>query len=129
MEEVKEKKMPRGKPWQPGQSGNPAGRPPKELCLTSILKEKLLEIPEEVDGKPNTEGKSRGELIVDKAVELATRGDERHLREVWDRIEGKVPQAIGLGGLEDRTRELLEGLAANRRGNVVGTNIEEEGIY
>ena len=27
-------------PWQPGQSGNPAGRPKKENCLTSILKER-----------------------------------------------------------------------------------------
>ena len=31
----------RGRPWKPGESGNPRGRPPKQESLTSLLKEEL----------------------------------------------------------------------------------------
>lgn len=42
--------MPRGRPFQPGQSGNPKGRPPKERALTNLL-EKNGNKTFEVDGK------------------------------------------------------------------------------
>ena len=61
--------MPRGRPFPPGQSGNPKGRPPKTRALTEILQRagsKTLE----VDGK-RVSGKR---LIARMVWELAATG-------------------------------------------------------
>jgi len=65
--------------WKPGQSGNPAGRPkskPFKDALAAIIKEVGLE------------GAARA--LVAKANE----GDIPALRELADRMDGKVAQAI-----------------------------------
>ena len=69
--------------WKPGQSGNPAGRPPKNISITSLVKAKLL--------LPANNGKTYGELVADSLVELATTGkDMVAIKELLDRVEGKV---------------------------------------
>ena len=32
--------------WKPGESGNPRGRPPKRVSITSLVKELLSQIPD-----------------------------------------------------------------------------------
>lgn len=62
----------RGKPFGPGQSGNPSGRPKGSRNATTRLVEELL------DGE--------AEEIARKAIELAKGGDGPALRMVLDRL-------------------------------------------
>ncbi len=90
MEETK-KKMPRGKPWPKGQSGNPKGRPKNEHSITAMLRKQLDKIADITlqDGTKNTE-KTWAELIVDAVLKGAASGDGRLTKELLDRLEGKV---------------------------------------
>ena len=75
--------------WKKGQSGNPKGRPVKGECLTSLLKDEIEKIcPDDKDGK------TWKELIVIATMRLAIEGNKAALKEVWERIDGKIPQAI-----------------------------------
>ena len=67
--------------WKPGQSGNPAGRP-----KTKPFKDALAAILE----KP--------ELLEKVAAALTAKaitGDVSAIKEIADRMDGKIPQAIG----------------------------------
>ena len=75
--------------WKPGQSGNPAGRPRKADCLTSLLKDEIEKV------SPTDEaGRTWKELVVLATIQLAIKGHPVALREVWERLDGKMPQAI-----------------------------------
>lgn len=76
-----------GKPFKPGQSGNPAGKPPGAgLSLLSILKRQLAE-----GGKADE--------IVSATIRDALGGDQAARKLVWDRIEGPVrTELTGLDG-------------------------------
>ena len=78
-----------GPRWKKGQSGNPMGRPPKHECLTSLLKEELDRI-----GPGDKRGRTWRELIVLATLELARKGHPVALREIWQRADGRLPQAI-----------------------------------
>lgn len=79
--------------WKKGESGNPKGRPRKEVSLTSLLKKYLDDVPDiQVGGKTNT--KSWMELIVQAWLVGAYKGNAQLMRELLDRVEGKVPQPI-----------------------------------
>lgn len=87
--EDKKKKLPRGKPWQPGQSGNPRGRPPKDVCLTSLLKEALDQVPE-----GSKDGKTWAEKIVFAWLLFSAMGNPTLMKELLDRVEGKVVDRV-----------------------------------
>jgi hypothetical protein len=100
------------KPFKPGESGNPSGRPKKQP-LTDYLKAQLeQEIPQsmldamkeglrqvflEVYG-PNP---TFGQMIAFKLVAMSAKGDVMAMRELLDRVEGKVAQKTQLTGLDD----------------------------
>ena len=67
--------------WQPGESGNPAGRP--KNSVTTILKN--------ADEKTN-------EQIAQKLIELAIAGDLPALIHYIDRTDGKVADKLQLTG-------------------------------
>ena len=95
--------------FQKGKSGNPNGRPPKDVCLTSQLKE-LLTKPMAGD-KQNRTGVELVALAWFKAM-LSGKADL--IREALDRIEGKVGQPImGEGGGPIRLE--IEGLLEKLR--------------
>lgn len=82
------KKQKRGNPnWKLGQSGNPKGRPKKEACITSILKEQLGQ------PCPYAEGKTWAEWLARRALELASK-NPTYFAALLERVEGKVPQAV-----------------------------------
>jgi len=88
--------MGKGEPhrWQPGQSGNPNGRPKKDVCITSLVKELL--------GKDAGDGKTYAQLVAEAIVKLATTPDARGhvptIKELLDRMEGKVTQPVATEG-------------------------------
>jgi hypothetical protein len=69
------KKVP-GRPFLPGQSGNPNGRP-KGTSITSVLRSRLTD-----------EDKI---AIADALIRGAKAGEMDKIREVMDRHDGKVP--------------------------------------
>jgi hypothetical protein len=71
------------KQWKPGQSGNPKGRPPKLISITSQLKEHLCEIDEATE-------KTKAEIIVEKLIDLALAGNLEAIKEIMNRVDGKV---------------------------------------
>ena len=78
--------------WAPGQSGNPNGaRKPR------IIAQQLISSLNEAAAGTD---KTKLRLLVDRLIERAiVDGDVAAIREIVDRVDGKVPQAIE-GSLE-----------------------------
>jgi hypothetical protein len=75
--------------FKKGQSGNPGGRPKGSVKISSCY-ERSLSRP-----YPNDpEGRTYAQVIADKTVELAAKGEIAAIREVTDRLEGKAKQSI-----------------------------------
>lgn len=64
-----------------------AGRPPKEKSFANMLN---IAIKEAIEGSDKTKLRAVAEALVDKAMS----GDVQAIKEVADRIDGKVPQAV-----------------------------------
>ena len=79
-----------GKGFKKGQSGNPKGRPTKDLCITSLIKDELTEIANTKEGKKMT----WAQLFAKALVRKACQGHSVAIREVMDRVDGKVPQPV-----------------------------------
>ena len=92
------------KSWKKGQSGNPKGRPRKEDCLTSLLKEEIEEICPK-----DKEKRTWKELIVLATMQLAMKGNATALKEIWERMDGKVRDKLELTGGAELVQRLIEG--------------------
>jgi hypothetical protein len=79
-----------GRPFQPGQSGNPAGRPKSKPFREAI--QRALE--EAGDDKVSLRA------VATALVGKAMMGDVPAIKELADRMDGKVAQAI-IGGEEE----------------------------
>lgn len=88
------------KPWKPGQSGNPKGCPPKAVRLSAILEAHLNDIADK-DAKK----RPWKELFVEAVVKMAIKGNGTVIREIFDRIDGKIPLPLRHGG--DKSEPLL----------------------
>lgn len=108
------------KPFKPGESGNPGGRP-RTSILSAGLRRRLAEVDE-----TDPEKRTFGQIIVEKAVEDAITGDARQRNEarrfIADRVEGKPLQSISLSTdrrdvIEREVDRLIE--EANALGEVV----------
>jgi hypothetical protein len=64
-----------------------AGRPPKEKSFANMLN---IAIKEAIEGSDKTKLRVVADALVDKAMT----GDVQAIKEVADRIDGKVPQGI-----------------------------------
>lgn len=71
--------------FKPGQSGNPAGRPPNKKYLSELAREMLKETR-----KGDLSGKTTDELVVLALVKQALRGDTKAIGMLHDWTEGKV---------------------------------------
>jgi len=104
--------------FKKGEVSNPRGRPPKELCITSILREQLGE------PCPYAPGKTWAEWVARRALELAGE-NPTYYRELLDRLEGKVVQPVGGEGggppiyqiivRSADAKEMTEGIIAGER--------------
>lgn len=78
----------KGHRWQPGESGNPNGRPPKGTAITDVMRQMLEEKPE------------IKRALMSKLLEMAIKGDLAAIREVIDRMDGRAKQSVELSGDE-----------------------------
>jgi Family of unknown function (DUF5681) len=80
--------------WRSGQSGNPNGRPKKEACLTTLLKEELdravtdQNLLETIGAKVGDV--TWAQMIAVALIRKAAKGNERAAEIIFDRAEGKV---------------------------------------
>jgi hypothetical protein len=70
--------------WKPGQSGNPGGRPKRKPLTDKLLE--VLEDPKEL------------EALVRVWLKSAQKGSVMHLREILDRVEGRVALPVDVSG-------------------------------
>jgi hypothetical protein len=77
--------------FKPGQSGNPGGRPKKQV--TAALERELNNL---VPG--DSEKRTWLQLMVQGAIKKAVKGDMKAFAEIIDRLEGKAMQAHELSG-------------------------------
>ena len=94
------------KPWKPGESGNPGGRP-KTKPLTEELQRLLKQ------EAPKGEGRTWAALIAEALLTKAREGDVRAITELANRVEGKSLQAVDLKA--DLQSDLVERLLAGRK--------------
>lgn len=90
--------------FKPGQSGNPSGRPKGSVSLIAELR-KILN---ETDKKTR---KKNSQLVMEKLLEHAKKGNIKHIREILDRIEGKPISQVSVvvgGELESMSEEELD---------------------
>lgn len=84
----------KGHEFEPGESGNPSGRPKGAKSLSTLLR-KFLAQPVEV---PTADGRKEKmefqEAIVRKLLHQAAKGREKSISIIFDRTEGKAPQFI-----------------------------------
>jgi len=85
-------------PWKKGQSGNPNGRPKKEVCIPDILR-KILHDQNKytLDKETNLEG------ICRIAIDQALSGDKDARNFIADRTEGKAIERV----LTQKTRSQI----------------------
>lgn len=103
------------KPFQPGQSGNPGGRP-KGDSVTAWLRKKLQDDSEK---KP---GKTRAESVAMAILDAAEDGDFKLIKELLDRTEGKVAESVVVeSGPEQTVLDALELLRERQRKRTGGT--------
>lgn len=84
----------RPKPWKPGQSGNPAGRP-KGIPNSKTRLRRLLDLSQNIKNPVTGEIESFTvmEQIDMKLIQKARTGDLAAIRELLDRLEGKPAPA------------------------------------
>lgn len=78
------KQPPKDKQFKKGESGNPAGRPVGSVSLTRAVKEYLLEKAKD--------GETYEDKLKKAAVLRAIAKSDVLMKEIWDRMDGKVPQ-------------------------------------
>ncbi len=92
-----------GKGFMPGQSGNPGGRP-KGDSVTTWLRRKLQDEP--------IPGQTRAERIAETIMRAAEDGDPKLIKELLDRTEGKVAEAITTPAAVDAVASVLDRIRA-----------------
>jgi len=80
--------------WKPGQSGNPKGRPKKEICIPDILNTIGKEIPDNQILRNKFPQKTNLEIILQRVYHEALSGKPWAVQFIADRTEGKPRQPI-----------------------------------
>ena len=86
--EAENKRLANLKPFKPGQSGNPKGRP-KSITLSEAYRKMLAQVDES-----DPQRRTRAEVLAEEMYLKAKMGDVAALREIADRVEGKAKQTV-----------------------------------
>ncbi len=78
--------------WKKGQSGNPRGRPPRGVTMTNALKRLLA--------KRDTDGRPWRDVVAQALVDAALAGNVSAIKEIYERLDGKVEQGQEVSGPE-----------------------------
>lgn len=98
--------------FKPGQSGNPKGRPRKRP-LSDLLAEKLVETADGADAPWD-------DRLVMALLTTAVGGDVAALKEVFNRLEGKVPDRVTHGEDATPTRKIRDRFGSRTEGRPGG---------
>lgn len=80
---------------KPGEVRNPNGRPKKEKCITDQIRATLDKIPELLpNSTPNSGKLTNAQIFADQMVLEALKGNSAIVKEVLDRVEGKVKEVL-----------------------------------
>lgn len=94
--------------WQPGQSGNPHGRPPKDWTWKDLLSEAAEEILETKDKQGKVTGrKALKQLVARKMLTKAASGDTAAARLIMDRMDGMPEQATDITSRGEKIQQLV----------------------
>ena len=99
------------KPFKPGQSGNPKGRPKKENCIPDILRMIGEEIAKDKAGNPisgEAGEMNKREFVLRKVFDFAVKGQSWAVQFIAERTEGKVSDKLQLDtGTEEMIIKIL----------------------
>ncbi len=84
-----------GRPFKPGQTGNPNGAPRKGTSIVEHLAAALKEVDAET-------GKSQAQLIAERYVSDAAKGSIPATENIIARFHGKPEQGIKVSGDDER---------------------------
>ena len=85
------------KPWPPGVSGNPSGRPKRKPISDQYAKLADTVLPDEMRRKLKMkEGTTFGQAVALRIFMKAMTGNSPAARELREAVEGRAPQAIAL---------------------------------
>lgn len=74
------------KPFKPGESGNPNGRPKGRKNFSTLFEEALIRL-----GQKNDKDPADLELeIIEKGIAMARKGDYRFYKDTMDRVHGSA---------------------------------------
>ena len=79
------------KPWKPGQSGNPGGRPRRDAISAALRQQLAVQVSDD---------RSVADVIAAALIKRALGGDVRAIREVADRTEGRPRQQLEIEARE-----------------------------
>lgn len=88
--------------WKPGQSGNPKGRPKKRPITDAIWDALQRDVPASVyNRQPFFKGKKLVDMMADRILfYIMKKGNGAFLKEVYERIEGRLKHIVGFGDEE-----------------------------
>ena len=78
--------------WQPGQSGNPSGKPRGARTWAGIMRDFSEKTSGEILG--TSDKRNAADAIVQRLIADAIRGDRKAAEIVLDRMEGKPRQSV-----------------------------------
>lgn len=87
--------------FQSGNSGNPEGQKRAKLIRESLTRAVLDDVNAPLPPK------SKLDAIIAQHLEKALEGDISAIKEIYDRIDGKVPQAVVGGDDDDNPIKML----------------------
>jgi hypothetical protein len=93
-------------PFAPGESGNPAGRPKGSRPVTQQLIAALNE---------NQGDATKLRRVVNALIGRACEGDVQAIKEILDRVDGKVPQPLAGADGEGPVSVLLQVISGVER--------------